>query len=147
MAEQPHDKEIIEITIEQNVSKGFGILPIAGRNVIEAILFTGIVISIICHINFTNIVKGFYLLIFGIGIFVSVLRGYKNRSFTQIAVDYIVTLKNRKVLHLRGPEYVRQEIKLKDTSGSDKTYAEQSVEWGKARLHSFIEKYSDEESR
>ena len=142
------EKNYVQINIERNISKGFGLgnIFISTRNLIEACLASGVALFIIGHINFTNSVKGFYSAVFGIGLFWLVARGYKNRSFTQIAVDYFKTVKNRKVLHLRGPEYVRQDIKLKGGSeSSDETYAKQIIKWSKGRLNNFIDEYSEEE--
>ena len=147
MDDNDNERGYVKITIERNISKGIGFVFFSTRNLIEALVTSGAAIFIICQINFTNTVKGFYCFVFGIGLFFLVARGYKNRSFTQIAIDYIRTLRSRKVLPLRGPEYVRQDIKLKGSGeGTDGTYAKKLAKWGKGKLNDFIDEYSEDET-
>ena len=132
-------------SLESNVLQRGFLYSFARRNVAEALVISGSICYAIMTINFTLFVKAVYLLVFGLGTFVLIARGYKNRSFLQAAHDYVHTLKTRKQLHLRGPEYVRQDIKIQEGENADKSIAERIYENARIRLDRFVEQYGGEE--
>ncbi len=135
-----------DIVLEKNVlDKGY-IFTIPVRNIIEGAIVTLIIIYIICSINFTTYVKVFSCLVYGTGTMFVFIRGYKNRSFIQIIQDYIHALRNRKILHLRGPEYERQDVAIKEGEGDDKSILAKWFDEVKERLRGFTEQYAEEEN-
>ena len=139
-------EEIIVVPLETNVmQKGF-FYSFARRNIIEGLAIAGAVCYGISYIDFTTPVMLWHMGVFGIGIFFFVARGYKNRSFLQAAHDYIHTLRTRKQLHLRGPEYVRQDIKIQEGEGADESIAKRFIGRTNKRLDKFIERYGEEEA-
>ena len=137
--------DLITVELESNVlQKGF-FFSFARRNVVEALILSGLICYIISQINFTNFVMLMHMGVYGIGTFFFVARGYKNRSFVQTAQDYIHTLKTRKQLHLRGPEYVRQDIKIQEGEDSNQSIAQRFAGKAGKRLNKFMDEYGETE--
>ena len=137
--------ELIVVNLETNVlQKGF-FFSFARRNVIEALILSGAICYGISLIDFTNFVMGIHMAIYGLGTFFFVARGYKNRSFLQTAQDYVHTLKTRKQLHLRGPEYVRQDIRIQDGEDSNQSIAQQIAGKAGKKLNKFMDEYGETE--
>ncbi len=124
--------------IRQGVFLGYPI-----RNWIEGIIFGGIAIFIIQHIPFTTLANIVFTLLWGGAATVFGIRGIKNRSVTEMIIDQIKYLKNKRKAHLRGPEYVRNKKEFKEYNIKYSTVAEQFLAGTREKLLEFAYKHSE----
>lgn len=119
--------------MNKNVVQQGSFLGIPYRRWIEAIVFASIGAGIICIINFTALVKGIAGTMAFVSLFGIFLRGIMNRSITEVLIDEIKFQKNKRVLHLRGPEYVRKKREFRSIGGNQ-SHAAELWEKGKSIL-------------
>lgn len=144
MAEQEVKNEVYHLT--KNVIESSRIMGIRKRNIVEAILFTGLILTIINIIPFTNLVKIISSIILGLFSVVLNIKGIKHRSLTEVIVAELKFRKRRRRLHLRGPEYVRQKFQSDISETEDESLAERLYRQFKSSLDEFVEQYSEEEN-
>lgn len=141
--EQENKKEVYHLT--KNVIEHSKVMGIGKRNIVEAIIFTFLILAIIQLIPFTNLVKIITSIVLGaFSIFLNIV-GIKHRSITEIVVAELRFRKNRRRLHLRGPEYVREKFKSDISESEDESIAERYFKLFKAKLDDFVERYGEEE--
>ena len=109
----------VEKTIINNVIEQGNFLGFPYRQWAEAIGFTLLFILIVLLIPFTKIAKFFICLVYGFTIFGFSLKGIKNRSITLFLSDEYKFRKNRRILHLRGPEYIKTKADIQSYEGGD----------------------------
>lgn len=144
MAEKENNKnEVYHLT--KNVIEHSKILGIRKRNIVEAVVFTFLILAIVNAIPFTRLVKIISSLILG-GFSIALnLRGIKHRSVTEVVAAEIKFRKRRRRLHLRGPEYVRQKFQSDISETEDESIAERYFKRIKAGIGEFVERYGEEE--
>ena len=120
--------------------KTFGI---PNHNIVEAIFFVFLTVLIILAINFTKLVTNICLIILVPIVLIFFLRGLKSRSVLQLLVSEIKFRINRKILHLRSPEYVRKENRYANEESADESVVEAIGRIAKEKYREFIEKNSD----
>ena len=123
--------------------KTFGI---PNHNIVEAIFFVFLVVLIILSINFTKLVTNICLIILVPIVSIFFLRGLKSRSVLQLLISEIKFRINRKIIHLRSPEYVRKENRYANEESADESVVEAIGRITKEKYREFIEKYSDIEA-
>lgn len=134
------------ITLEANVLQKGTLFSFPRRNVVEAAVLCAAEAFVITGINFTTFVMCVYLAVFIPATFILTARGYKNRSFLQVAFDYAHVLRTRKRLHFRGPEYMRQDIKIQEAENADRSIAEKFIERARGGIDRFVDEYGQEEA-
>ncbi len=133
--------------ISGNVVKESSILGIPLRNWIEGAVFALIVFWIIQQIPFTTTVKNIFRVIYCGAVFIGGLIGIKNRAVTEFLVDEIKFLKNRRRLHLRGPEYERNKKEYKHYEVGHSSIARRKFDEAMARLRQVAGETGEEEGR
>ena len=103
MAEE--NNKIPRVRLNRNVLSKNRIYGIPKVNIVEAIFFTIAVWLIILSINFTKLVSSVCILVLCPIVFVCGVKGIKSRSVLQFLLSNIKFVRNRKMLHLRGPEF------------------------------------------
>ena len=143
----PEDNEKVEVyTLTKNVVNRSKFLGMEKRNLVEAIIFTALVLYIVnVAIPFTPLVKIICSLVLGIFTFALNIIGIKKRSLTEILVAEIKFRQNRRRLHLRGPEYVRKRVISNYTESEDESLAERYFKLAKEYIDGFVERYGEEE--
>ena len=134
-----NDESQIEYSITPNVLESGLFLGIPYRKWFEAVGFTLLICIIICVIPFTNLVKFILCLVFGTAIFRFNLMGLCNRSVTEMMAAEIRFLRHKRVLHLRGPEYVKQKQDFSMYAGGDETNFERLLRQTKGRLNDYAD--------
>jgi hypothetical protein len=138
MANENEEKSRYNISLNCMESEQFFGIP--HRRWFEAIFFAFIVIVIIRLIPFTDVVKNVLSFTFGGSTFAFFLKGLFNRSVTEILMAEIKFSKNRRVLHLRGPEYKKQKQDFSKYAGGDETNAERLIRRFKEALNGYADK-------
>lgn len=145
MEENSNSKLITTLT--PNVIKTGYILGKPRRNWIEAIIVDAIFIAILFIIPFTSTVRNIILLIIGPSIFYFFYRGIMNRSVIEMLTAEYRFLKNRRVLHLRGPEYVKKKQSLSNyIGGDDEDLIDRIVRSITGKLREIAKNWSEEDS-
>lgn len=141
MADNTNNNELFTKLTRNVITKGkFHGIP--KRNIGEAIFFTGLVGSIILAINFTDLVTIASTLVLCPLIFIICVRGFYHRSLLQILQSEYRFRRNRRELHLRGPEYVRKENRYANEETADESYIETITRVLREKLKEFVEKNS-----
>lgn len=136
------DEMLFNLT--KNVIQKDKILGISKRNWVEAIVEGVLIFGLIAVLPFTPIVKIVSLIVIEVVLGFFNLRGYKNRSLIQIITAEYKFKKNRRELHLRGPEYKWTKGAYKyDEDDGNKSEFEKLYGFAKKRISGFVEKYSD----
>lgn len=123
-----------QFRIFENVIQSGQIFGIPHRNWGEAIIFTGCVVIGILMAPFTEIATLMGIIVFGFASFITFLRGYKNRSLTQILIAEAKFRKNKRVCHLRGPQYVRNKRVIISADMEGQSKASKMINNAKAKL-------------
>ena len=132
---QEQNENLDEYFITPNVIESGLFFGIPHRHWFEAVFFTLLVILIINAIPFTSIVKGVLCVTFGVTVFRFHLQGLCNRSVTEMIAAEYRFMKHRRVLHLRGPEYVKKKQDFSQYAGGDETNLERIIRQFKGRLN------------
>lgn len=111
------------------------------RNIVEAVIFSGIVLLIIQLIPFTTIYTLMTSIVLGSVTFYVFLKGKDGLSITQILILEFCFRRDKCVLHLRGPEYKRKGG-FDINEYENKSVAEITLERAKHALHEFVDTYS-----
>lgn len=129
-----------------NVYETGTLFGIRKRNWIEAFSFGGIAVGLIQLIPFTDLVNGIVSVSVFSAIFAINLRGILNRSITEIISAELRFKKNKRILHLRGPEYVK---KKQDFSmyGGDESNGQVIIKKFKRRVGEFGQNLIEESDR
>lgn len=145
MADNSNNQNISTQLTQNVITKGkFHGIP--KQNIFEAIFFPVAVGSIIVAINFTDLVTIASCLVLCPLLFFICIRGFYHRSVLQILQSEYKFRKNRRVLHLRDPKYVRKENRYANEETSDESYAERIARILREKLKDFIEKNSSNET-
>lgn len=107
-----------------NVIESGTLLGIPHRNWIEAVASSLIAVFIITAIPFTPVYTGVLCIMVSSALIAINLKGIQNRSVTQMIVAEISFLKNRRILHLRGPEYAKTVQNFNMYLNADKSNGE-----------------------
>lgn len=113
------ERDYVPASIISNIIEIGNLLGFPYRQWAEAIGFTLLFILIIALIPFTFWVRFFICLVYGFTIFTISLNGIKNRSVTQFLLDERKFRKNKRVLHLRGPEYMKSKADIQSYEGGE----------------------------
>lgn len=117
------------------------------QNIREAVIFTLLTFGIINGIHFTNLVKTASGVILCPIIFIVCIKGIKHRSVLQILYSEYKFRKRRRILSLRGPEYVRKESKYASEETAEESVAETVGRIALTKFRDFIEKNSSNEAQ
>ena len=109
MSEQSNEPEKNAFENIQNVIQSDRIFGIRKRNLVEALIFSLMVLLIIANINFVNKVKLILLVTTIPTVFYFNIHGFKNRSLTELIIDELSFRHRRRKLHLRSIDYVRKQ--------------------------------------
>lgn len=139
---QSNENNEISFIFTINIVDTGAFLGIPWRRWIEGLCFGGVGVLIICAINFTSLVKTIISLIVFFTLFFFGVKGIMNRSITEMLLAEIKFWKNRRELHLSGPEYLRSK-KTKIT-GEGKSNGEEIANRIKARLIEFARQQRQE---
>lgn len=145
--EKSMDEEKREFTtynISLNCIESGTFFNIPHRRWIEAVIFTIIVIVIIKFIPFTTVVGNVLCITLGAPTFGFFLKGIKNRSVTEMILAEIRFRRNRRVLHLRGPEFKKEKQDFSKYAGGDETNAERFIRRIKELLNGYADKVLEE---
>lgn len=108
------------------------------RNWAEGII-GGVVMALIMNaIPFVRGVKILMILVSLVGMLVLGVRGAKNRSYTQLLISWIRFRHNRRRLHLRTPDYIRN---VKYGEDENESIAEAAYKKANREIDRFVEKY------
>ena len=140
MAEE--NNKIPRVRLNWNVLSKNRIYGIPKVNIVEAIFFTIAVWLIILSINFTKLVSSVCILVLCPIVFVCGVKGIKSRSVLQFLLSNIKFVRNRKMLHLRGPEYKRKENQYASQENIDESVVEKIIRLAGEKLRKFIEENS-----
>ena len=135
------EKNIIAYPLSKNIIRQGVILGRPTRNWIEGIIFGGVTIAIIQHIPFTTLASLVFTALWGGAATAFGIRGIKNRSVTEMLIDQIKYIKNKRKAHLRGPEYVRNKKEFKEYNIKYSTTAEQIYAGTREKLLEFAYKH------
>lgn len=139
------DERLFELT--KNVIRKDQLLGIDKRNWLEAIVEGVLVLLFIMILPFTAIVKIVSIIVIEVVLWFFNLRGYKNRSLIQIILAEYKFKKNRRMLHLRGPEYRwTKGAYTYNEDDSNKSEIEKLYGFIKKHVSRFVEKYSDNDN-
>lgn len=135
------EKEVVPASIIPNIIEIGNFLGIPYRNWIEAVAFTLILIAIFLLIPFAPVAKFFFCVVWGGATFMFTLRGINNRSVIQFLSDERKFQKSKRILHLRGPEYVKTKADIKSYEGGDDLIGkyitrlrENVLEWAESKI-------------
>lgn len=140
MAEE--NNKIPRVRLNRNVLSKNRIYGIPKVNIVEAIIFSIAVWLIILSINFTKLVSSVCILVLCPIVFVCGIKGIKSRSVLQFLLSNIKFVRNRKMLHLRGPEYKRKENQYASQENIDESVVEKIIRLAGEKLRKFIEENS-----
>ncbi len=131
----------------QNIIENGKVFGVERRNLIETVISVGFVTILIMLIPFTKYVKVFSISVIDLVLGYINIRGIQHRSVTQIIIAEIKFRKNRRMLHLRGPEYTRKKgVYSFEEAGNESTF-ESWTRAVKEFIAKFIERYgSDQDS-
>lgn len=129
--------------LTRNVIQKNKFLGIEKRNWLEAIIEGVLIFLLIMVLPFTPIVKIISTIVIEIVLGFFNLRGFKNRSLLQIIMDEYRFKKNRRKLHLRGPEYKWTKGAYAYEEDGNKSELEKLYGLIKRGITEFIEKNSD----
>lgn len=89
------------------------------RNLIEAVLFTGLLNFVLYKMPFTRQAWLMFAICGSAATLFFFYRGYKNRSLTEILIAEIKFKHNKRITHLRSPEYdqTRKTSVLEEAEG------------------------------
>lgn len=113
------------------------------KNIIEALIAVVIIALIILIIPFTKVVTNVLLIVLCLTTFIVFIRGYKRRSISSIIKAEKQFKKNRRILHLRSPEYKKEEVKLANEEYTDESFFQSVYRLAKERIVEFVDKYSE----
>lgn len=139
------EKELEQYELTRNVIQNDKILGFNKRNIAEAIIFTLMLLLIIMIIPFTTLVKTIVSIVLGLTMFFGCLYGIKRRSVTEVFFNELRFRKNRRRTHLRGPEYVKKNIRTFFGESEDESIAEHYFKLFKEYLVNFVNEYGEEE--
>lgn len=131
--------------LTRNVIEKNKILGKNKRNIKEANVFTLLIALIVVAIPFTFTVTIIICVVLCPLTFLACIVGIKHLSLTEILSAEREFRKNRRRLHLRGPEYVRKKNKTAYSDSEEESLAERTFKYFKQRLDDFVEKYSTED--
>ena len=137
----PENMEVFELT--SNIISTGQILGMKQRNVIEGGIMTYIAIRIIGNIPFIFKVKVVLWILVSIALMIFNIRGIKGCALTEILIAEIRFRKNKRELHLRGPEYVKEKKSSYGSNYSEKSIAEEVIDWGRGHLDRFLKENSE----
>ena len=145
MMENEHEakKKISELT--QNVIERNKVMGINKRNIGEAIIFTLLIFLIVVVIPFTELVTIIICIVLCPVAFIGCIKGIKHLSVTEILFAELEFRKNRRRLHLRGPQYVRKKSRNSYSESEDESLAEKCFRFIKQRFYEFLDEYGKEE--
>lgn len=129
----------LEYSFNRNILPGNRIFGVGKRNLLEGIIVTLLADAVILQIPFVRDVKIVLLISISIILMIFNIRGIKNMAVTEIIVAEIRFQKNKRELHLRGPEYVREKKANYKGGYNDQSIAEQVVHAAKERIDRFLE--------
>lgn len=109
------------------------------RRWVEAIVFCVLFDLFVMAIPFTTTVHTVLIIVIDAVLFGFSLHGIHNRSIIQFAIAEWKFRKTRRVLHLRGPEYVKKKQDFNSYIGLDNTNFGLIV----ARVKGFLNNYAD----
>ena len=141
----PNSKNPLEYTFNKNIIGGKKIFGINTRNIIEAIISIMLAGAVITAIPFVNEVKILLLIVAVIGLGGFNLKGIRQRSVSEMAIAWFRYKKNKRELHLRGPEYVKEKKNTINAGYSDKSVAEELIGKLKKRVDRFLAENSEDE--
>ena len=130
------EKEYAELTA--NVLQKGKLFGIPYRNYIEAILGALLVFIIINLLPFTPLVTTISSIVLCISVIFFAIRGFKNRSITQIFFAEMRFRKRKRRLHLRTPEYKRR---ARLEGYNDESVFETIIRKAKSGYYEFIDTY------
>lgn len=110
-----------EYSIISNVVESGYLLGIPYRNWLEGIISFLLILIFVLLIPFTNVVRAVIVIIYGLGAFIFNLRGIMNRSLSQMFIAELNFRRNRRILHLRGPEFKKSKQDFSKYLGSDES--------------------------
>lgn len=137
------EKNFATYPLSKNIIRQGVILGYPVRNWIEGIVFGGIAIFIIQHIPFTTLANFVFTILWGGAATAFGIRGIKNRSVTEMLIDQVKYIKNKRKAHLRGPEYVRNKKEFKEYNIKYSTVAEQLLAGAREKLLEFAYKHTE----
>ncbi len=140
------ERDFATYPLSKNVIRQGEFLGYPIRNWIEGLVFGGIAVFVIQHIPFTTLASIVFTLLWGGAATVFGIRGIKNRSVTEMLMDQLKYLKNKRKAHLRGPEYVRNKKEFKEYNIKYSTVAEQLLAGAREKLLEFAYKHSELDS-
>jgi len=143
MEEENKRKEYVAASIISNIIEVGNFLGFPYRRWAEAIGFTGLFILIIALVPFTFWARFFICLVYGFAIFTIALNGIKNRSIVQFFMDEKRFRKNKRILHLRGPEFIKAKADISSYEGGDDFFGRQ-IDRIKERIIQGADKILDE---
>ena len=129
----------------KNVIQSERFMGIQKRNIYEAIAIVVFLIVVIASLPFTSVVKTMSIIVLCPTTLIICIRGVKNRSIGQIITAEIKFRKNRRELHLRGPEYKREKGEMHYDENANDSIAEKGIRIVRTKINEFIGKYSDPE--
>lgn len=135
---QNHQQESSEIT--KNVLNKNNFIGFQKRNWIEGILAASAATYIIRLIPFVSSIKSVVTVITFSTILFVTLVGIKSRSLTQVLIAEYKFKKNRRKLHLRSCEYVREKT-IEKENNEDLSYAGRIWKNINKRIDKFITAY------
>ena len=140
------EKNIIKYPLSKNIIRQGVFLGKPVRNWIEGIVFGGVTIAVIQQIPFTTLANIVFTALWGGSAAAFGIRGIKNRSVTEMLIDQVKYIKNKRKAHLRGPEYVRNKKEFKEYNIKYSTVAEQIYAGTREKLLEFAYKYGHVDS-
>lgn len=137
------EQQAVQYPLSKNIIRQGELLGFPRRNWIEGLAFGGIAIAIINHIPFTDLARVVFIVLWGGAATVFGIRGIKNRSVTEMIIDEIKFIKNKRKTHLRGPEYVRTKKEFKEYHISHASLAGQLIVEARTKLLEFAYRHSE----
>ncbi len=138
MKDREEDREM-NYQLRLNCIENDSFLGISYRKWVDTFVFGGAVFLIIMVIPFTSLVTTILLVTIMIPTIMLCIHGICNRSVSEMLFAEMRFRKNKRVLHLRGPEYVRQKTDFSKYAGGDETNGERIVRTIKESLNRYAD--------